>query len=99
MNEISFISSISPISGEIKSNDIHTEKKEVFLDVFENAIHSVNQYQKDADIAASELAAGNTKDIHNTMIAMEKSAISLQLLIEIRNNIIDAYKELSRMQV
>ena len=99
MNEIVFTDRITSFDNVNESKIKATENKESFSDVFKDAIHTVDQYQKEADSAASELAAGNVKDIHNTMIAMEKSAISLQLLIEIRNNIVETYKELSRIQV
>ena len=99
MNEIAFAHRISSFDNVIESKLKSTENNESFSDVFNDAIKTVDQYQKEADSAASELAAGNVKDIHNTMIAMEKSSISLQLLIEIRNNLVETYKELSRMQV
>jgi flagellar hook-basal body complex protein FliE len=45
------------------------------------------------------LAEGKNVDIHQTMISMEKASVSLQLLMQTRNKIIDAYKEMMRMSV
>jgi flagellar hook-basal body complex protein FliE len=100
MNNINISESIGKIGDNfVKSNFGTKDKDESFNSIFQNAIDNVNQYQKEADNAVTELAVGQEKDIHKTMIALEKSAISLQMLIEIRNSVIDAYKELTRMQV
>lgn len=100
MNIISFDDKIRNFNESIiDKKTTKVETKNSFSDIFNNAINTINEYQSEADEAATELAAGNSKDIHKTMIAIEKSSISLQLLIEIRNSVIDAYKELSRMQI
>jgi flagellar hook-basal body complex protein FliE len=39
------------------------------------------------------------QDIHNTMIAIEKADLSFQMMMQIRNKIINAYEEIMRMQV
>ena len=97
MNEIISLDKIMQSQNSLIEQSINKSDKEdsnIFSDILEEA----NRYQVKADKAATELASGEVKDIHKTMIALEKSAISLQLLIEIRNGVIDAYKELSRMQ-
>jgi flagellar hook-basal body complex protein FliE len=43
------------------------------------------------------LTTGTNTDIHGTMIALEKASISFQLISQVRNKIIDAYKEIQRM--
>ena len=45
------------------------------------------------------LATGQIEDIHQVTILTEKANLSLQLMISIRNKVIDAYQEISRMQV
>ena len=42
---------------------------------------------------------GEDVELHDVMIAGEKAKTSLDLLMQIRNNAIDMYKELSRMQI
>jgi flagellar hook-basal body complex protein FliE len=44
------------------------------------------------------LAAGKQKDIHQTMIALEKADVAFQLLMQVRNKIIAAYETIMRMQ-
>ena len=62
------------------------------------SIEAVNQMQQDGDSAASKLVTGESKDIHGTMIAMQKASISMSLMMEVRNKIISAYDEIKRMQ-
>jgi flagellar hook-basal body complex protein FliE len=67
--------------------------------VLKGAINEVNHVQAEADQAIQQLAAGNKKDIHQTMIALEKAEVSFQLMMQVRNKIISAYEEIMRMQV
>lgn len=70
-----------------------------FADTLSNAIQSVNQVQKDADVAAQNLATGRTDNVQDVMIAAEKADIALKVMVQVRNKIIDAYQEIMRMQV
>lgn len=62
------------------------------------SLGSVNQLQQQANAAALKLATGENKDIHGTMIAMQKADIATSLMIEVRNKLISAYDEIKRMQ-
>ena len=64
-----------------------------------DAIKDVNQLQHQANMGIEELAAANEKDIHKTMIKIEKASISFQLLMQVRNKIVGAYETILRMQV
>ena len=54
---------------------------------------------KDADQAARALAAGDNIPVHDVMIAMEHARLKLQFAVEVRNRIIDAYQNLTNMQL
>ena len=64
----------------------------------EESINAVSRMQKEANTAASKLATGENKDIHGTMISMQKASIAMNLMVEVRNKIISAYDEVKRMQ-
>jgi len=72
---------------------------EGFTQVFGDAISKVNDLQKQSDVAIGKLATGESKGLHEVMIAMEKSSISFQFLTQVRNKALDAYHEIMRMQV
>ena len=46
----------------------------------------------------TQLASGKQKDIHETMIEMEKADVAFQLLMQVRNKVIAAYETIMRMQ-
>jgi flagellar hook-basal body complex protein FliE len=70
-----------------------------FGDMLKESIEQVNQAQVSADHSIKELAAGRTKNIHETMLTIENADASLKLMMQVRNKVLDAYKEIMRMQV
>ena len=81
----------SPVIGDAQQN--------TFGDMLKSHLAEVNHLQNSADIAAQKLASGQDKDIHNTMIAMEKAGVAFQLTMQVRNKMLEAYQEIMRMQV
>ena len=63
------------------------------------ALRQVNQSQIEADVAIKNLAIGREKNLHAVMIALEEAGLSLQFAMAIRNKVISAYQEVSRMQI
>ncbi|MEY4577543.1 MAG: hypothetical protein RL701_2246 [Pseudomonadota bacterium] len=60
-------------------------------------VQGIDQTQKGAQHKAEEFAVGHQNDIHGTMIAVEQAEISLHLLANVRNRVIDLYREVMRM--
>jgi len=85
----------SKLGQNNKSNSSDTSFKEVF----NNALHKVNNLQKEADVMAEKLATGEVDSIHQVMTAATKAKLSLDLTIEIRNKVVEAYKNIMRMQI
>jgi len=70
-----------------------------FGETLKSFIEEVNHLQKEAGYSIEKLAAGEINDVHEVMVAVEKASVSFELMMEIRNKIVDAYRELMRMQV
>ncbi len=70
-----------------------------FKQIVSEYLEETNELQLKAGEAVRQMAAGQIDDIHDVMIAVEKSRVSLELVIEIRNRLLEAYRELMRMQV
>lgn len=70
-----------------------------FDNVIKKAINDVNELQTDADKVTNKLASGDSVEIHQAMIAMQKASTALQFTIQVRNKVIEAYQEIMRMQV
>ena len=70
-----------------------------FSEFVKRSLADVNRQMVNADQAANDLATGKNKDIHNTMISMQKAEISFELVMQIRNKLMTAYDEIRRMPI
>lgn len=68
-----------------------------FDDVLKEAFGKISQVEKEVENAVKELSSGG--DIIEAVIAMEKADMSFQLMVEVRNKLLSAYEEISRMQI
>lgn len=63
-----------------------------------SAIEQVEQLHTDAQTNAADMMQNGGQDLHNVLIAVEKADISFQLMMQVRNKIVNAYQEISRLQ-
>jgi len=90
--------SSSEIAG-IKASERVKESVQSFQQVLKEFIKDVNELQLEAGEAVEKAITGEINDIHDVMIAVEKAKTSFELLMEVRNKMLEAYKELMRLQV
>ncbi len=69
-----------------------------FLESLQKAVAEVNEAQKTADAKSIDLQTGKA-GLHETLIAVEKADISFRLLMQVRNKVLEAYKEVLRTQI
>jgi flagellar hook-basal body complex protein FliE len=69
-----------------------------FLETLQQTMDEVQDVQGDAQSKVAELLNGNGTDLHRALIAVEKADLSFQLMMQVRNKIVAAYQEVSRMQ-
>jgi|SRR5579863_1229756 len=74
------------------------EGGESFASVLSNAVHSVDQLNDSAATQVSNLVQGGGGDINSVMIAVEKADVSFQLMMQVRNKIVNAYQDIEKMQ-
>jgi flagellar hook-basal body complex protein FliE len=65
----------------------------VIKDVFQEAVEA----ESEAGKAVEDFAAGNITDVHDVVMAVGKANMAIQLLVQVRNGILEAYQELSRV--
>lgn len=106
MNDITVQSNLKALQGlRPGKNDVSpakgTESTEgpSFLDTLSQSLNKVNDLQKEADKAIEDFVAGETRNIHETMIAVNKADLAFRLTMQVRNKIVEAYQEVLRMQV
>jgi flagellar hook-basal body complex protein FliE len=100
MNKISIQNASKVYSDfQLGKNKPQELKGKSFDEIIKSSIADVDKLQKESDKSAYNLATGEEKDIHKTMITMEKAEISFQLMMAVRNKIISAYETIMRMQI
>jgi flagellar hook-basal body complex protein FliE len=70
-----------------------------FPQVFKEMVQNTNDLESQAAQIAEKFALGEVTDIHEVMIAAEEAGVALNLVMEIRNKLIEAYQEMMRMPV
>ena len=79
------------IGGDVERQD--------FSELVKDFARDVNDMQFQAGHAIDMLVTGQAADIHQVMVAVEEAGIARDLLLEIRNKVLEGYQELMRMQV
>jgi len=96
----------SPIQGvpPIASANLGERMQEVssqpseFWGTLRNVLDQVQQVQKEADGKVTTLLTGTGEDIHTAMAAVEKADLAFQLVMQVRNKIVQAYQQISQIQ-
>jgi flagellar hook-basal body complex protein FliE len=91
------IGQIGEIVNQVQKNEASSGAS--FSEFLHNALTEVNNLQKISDVASTKLTTGEITDLHSVMIAGEKANLALQLTVQVRNKVIEAYQEVMRMQV
>jgi flagellar hook-basal body complex protein FliE len=84
------------VEGGIGEND--KKPTTSFFDTLKEAVNTANTQAKTADASALALARGESGNIHETMIAMQKADIDIRLLVAVTNKLIDAYNQLTQLR-
>jgi flagellar hook-basal body complex protein FliE len=68
-----------------------------FMDTLKEAIDSVNRQAKVSDQMATDLSSGKAPNIHEAMIAMQKTDVMMRLMVTMTNKLIEGFNELKRL--
>jgi flagellar hook-basal body complex protein FliE len=97
-----FLSVLPPTSVTGSALSVERTVKESsasFNDALSTAMADVNSLQNEAGKAIDKMVTGEASDLHEVMVAVEKARTSFDLLMEIRNKTLEAYREIMRTQV
>jgi flagellar hook-basal body complex protein FliE len=100
MSMINIIPGIAPPAALPKISPVDGNKGDgnLFLDSLKEAMSDVTETHKTMNGSIVDLQAGRGA-LHETMIAVEKADISFKMLMQVRNKVLEAYKEVMRMNV
>jgi flagellar hook-basal body complex protein FliE len=68
-----------------------------FFHTLESAMGKVGELQAGAEQQVANVLQGNGQDLHTALIAVEKADLSFQLMMQVRNKIVQAYQTISQM--
>ena len=75
------------------------EKVTGFGKALMSAVEGLDSVQKAADDKAMELATGEPVDLHDVMISRETASLHMQLALQVRNKLVEAYQDVMRLQI
>lgn len=99
---------ISPINSNpiLPIQDINTPVKPTasgnageVVKTFENMLSSLNESQLKSDSLVEQLSRGENVDLHTVMIGLEENNVNFNVALGIRDKLVEAYREVMRMQV
>lgn len=70
-----------------------------FGEILKDAISTADSLQKQSNVEIEKLMTGESQDLHATMIAVQQADLSFQMMMQVRNKLVQAYQEIMRMQV
>lgn len=70
-----------------------------FVDWLQQQVSVTNAEIIRADDGVRKLALGETDNLHQVMIQLERAKLSFELVVQVRNKLLDAYQDIMRMQV
>jgi len=77
---------------------LKTEKTDSFADLFKKALNDASGLQEESQQMINAFVRGEPVEIHRVMAAAEEASISLELLVQIRNKLTEAYRTVMNMQ-
>lgn len=63
------------------------------------ALDELSRVQEQADAMVAKMVTGQAEDIHSVILAVERANLSLQMAVQVRNKVLEAYQEIMHMQV
>lgn len=68
-----------------------------FSDTLKDAIHTVDELQKESEAAQLSWARNEDVDLHEVLIKIEEAEVAFKTMMEVRNKLVEAYREVMRM--
>jgi flagellar hook-basal body complex protein FliE len=101
------MNTINPLAGQLplaqpdqasKATNTATPA-DAFGSAVRNAVEALDGIQQSADQEVARAVAGESPDLHQTIIALQTADLKFQFALQVRNKFVNAYEEIMRMQV
>lgn len=81
------------------NEDNKTSSNSSFSNVLKDSLDKLNEKQVQANEITNDFIVGEDVEVHEMMLSMEEAKMSMQLAIQVRNKVVEAVQELTRMQL
>ncbi|HVP21255.1 MAG TPA: flagellar hook-basal body complex protein FliE [Anaerolineaceae bacterium] len=90
--------SLPSIDGPTKTGSTQSPLENV-TKTFDQVLNSLNDSQQNADNMLTQLASGGNVDVHQVMLATEENDVNFRVAMAIRDQLVNAYREVMRMAI
>jgi flagellar hook-basal body complex protein FliE len=90
------LGSLASISGNASAPAAAAQGS--FADTLSAAVQLVNNLQAGAEQKVTNLLSGNGEDVHAATLSVERASLAFDLMLQVRNKMVSAYQEISRLQ-
>ena len=94
LSDIAPVSPVNPIDSIGKAG-----KTGDFQTILQSAIDRVEASRSAANDAVDKFVSGEDQDLHTTMLATQRASLDFELLLQVRNKVVQSYQEIMRMQL
>lgn len=85
--------------NKTNNSSANTDGASSFVDILKDKLDAVNDQQVKADQSTENFIKGDDQDVSQVLLDTEQAKMSLELAVQVRNKIVEAYQELNRMQI
>jgi flagellar hook-basal body complex protein FliE len=91
---------LSGIQSQTKPEQVGgTDLAQQFGAFLNDAMNNISNQEAQVDQLNSRFISGDLPDVHQLTIAAEKASLGLELTVQVRNKVIEAYQDVMRMQM
>jgi len=91
------------VLNDAKTSAVNTDNSSTggtsFLDTLKEKLDGVNDKQIESDDLTQKFIKGDETDVQKVMLATQEAKLSLEMAVQIRNKLVDAYDAFNRMQI
>ncbi|MDZ8117279.1 flagellar hook-basal body complex protein FliE [Pontiella agarivorans] len=90
-------SQLGPLPGAA-ARPVAPAAEQGFGDILTNLVDKVDGMQKAADASVGDVVSGKVTDVHQVAVKVQEAGVAFDLMLGVRNRLMDAYQELIKMQ-
>lgn len=97
ITSVSSVNGLVENAGTVATQPAAPSEPTDFVQTLQDTMQKVESLQTEAEKQVEGMVSGQGVDVHTAMIAVEKADLSFQLMMQVRNKIVDAYQQISQM--